>query len=100
MGVLAELGLILFISKMDITYTTINGVKYAFATYREETFQTIADNISEEEIQSRFANLKRIIDEQYETLNSKDKEIEEARNQQQHIVLVDLKQKTQPIGDI
>ena len=85
---------------MDITYTTINGVKYAFATYRKETFQTIADNIPEEEIQSRFANLKRIIDEQYETLNSKDKEIEEARNQQQHIVLVDLKQKTQPIGDI
>tara|TARA_B100000212_G_scaffold104552_2_gene77327 strand:- start:6718 stop:6975 length:258 start_codon:yes stop_codon:yes gene_type:complete len=85
---------------MDITYTTINGVKYAFATYREETFQTIADNVSEEEIQSMFANLKRIIDEQYETLNSKDKEIEEARNQQQHIVLVDLKQQTQPIGDI
>ena len=85
---------------MNITYTTINGVKYAFATYKNETFQTIADNASEEEIQSMFANLKRIIDEQYETLNSKDKEIEEARNQQQHIVLVDLKEQTLSVGDI
>jgi len=55
---------------MDITYTTINGVKYAFATYKNETLRTIADNVSEKEIQSMFANLKRIIDEQYETLDS------------------------------
>lgn len=85
---------------MNITYTTINGVKYAFATYKNETFQTIADNVSEKEIQSMFANLKRIIDEQYETLDSTDKNIEESRNQQQHIVLVDLKQQTQSVGDI
>ena len=85
---------------MNITYTTINGVKYAFATYKNETFQTIADNVSEKEIQSMFANLKRIIDEQYETLDSTDKNIEESRNQQQHIVLVDLKQQTLSVGDI
>jgi len=85
---------------MDITYTTINGVKYAFATYKNETFRTIADNIAEEEIQSMFANLKRIIDEQYEKLDSADKNIEESRNQQQHMVLVDLKQQTQSVGDI
>tara|TARA_B100000927_G_scaffold173428_1_gene139775 strand:- start:768 stop:1025 length:258 start_codon:yes stop_codon:yes gene_type:complete len=85
---------------MDITYTTINGVKYAFATYKNETLRTIADNVSEKEIQSMFANLKRIIDEQYETLDSTDKNIEESRNQQQHIVLVDLKQQTLSVGDI
>jgi hypothetical protein len=85
---------------VNITYTIINGVKYAFATYKNETFQTIADNVSEQDIQGMFANLKRIIDEQYETLNSKDKEIEESRNQQEHLVLVDLKQQTQSVGDI
>ena len=47
-----------------------------------------------------FANLKRIIDEQYEKLDSADKNIEESRNQQQHMVLVDLKQQTQSVGDI
>ncbi len=85
---------------MNITYTTINGVKYAFATYKNETFQTIADNVSEEEIQSMFTNLKRIIDEQYEKLDGEDKNIEESRNQQQHMVLVDLKQQTRSVGDI
>tara|TARA_B100000212_G_scaffold120331_1_gene90060 strand:+ start:106 stop:363 length:258 start_codon:yes stop_codon:yes gene_type:complete len=85
---------------VNITYTTINGVKYAFATYKNETFQTIADNVSEEEIQSMFTNLKRIIDEQYEKLDGEDKNIEESRNQQQHMVLVDLKQQTRSVGDI
>lgn len=85
---------------MNITYKTFNGVKYAFATYKEETFQTIADNVSEEEIQSMFANLKRIIDEKYETLDSTDKNIEELRNQQEHLVLVDLKEQTQSVGEI
>ena len=71
---------------MDITYKTINGVRYAFAAYRNETFQTMAETTSEEEIQDMFSNLKTIIDEKYEKLDNTDKNIEEARNQQEHMV--------------
>ena len=85
---------------MDITYKTINGVRYAFATYKNETFQTMAEDVSEEQIQDMFANLKRIIDEKYETLNTTDKNIEESRNQQEHLVLVDLKDPIIPVGEI
>ncbi len=85
---------------MDITYKTINGVKYAFATYKNETFQTMAEDASEEQIQDMFANLKRIIDEKYESLNTTDKNIEESRNQQEHLVLVDLKDPIIPVGEI
>ena len=85
---------------MDITYKTINGVRYAFATYKNETFQTKAETTSEEEIQDIFANLKRIIDEKYESLNTADKNIEEARNEQEHMVLVDLKDPIIPAGEI
>ena len=85
---------------MDITYKTINGVRYAFATYKNETFLTKAETISEEEIQDMFANLKRIIDEKYETLNTTNKNIEESRNQQEHLVLVDLKDPIIPVGEI
>ena len=85
---------------MDITYKTINGVRYAFATYKNETFQTMAEDVSEEQIQDMFANLKRIIDEKYETLNTTNKNIEESRNQQEHLVLVDLKDPIIPAGEI
>jgi len=85
---------------MDITYKTINGVRYAFATYKNETFQTKAETTSEEEIQDMFSNLKRIIDEKYQTLNATDKNIEELRNQQEHLVLVDLKDPIIPVGEI
>lgn len=85
---------------MDITYKTINGVKYAFATYKNETFQTMAEDVSEEVIQGMFSNLKRIIDEKYQTLNTTDKNIEESRNQQEHLVLVDLKDPIIPVGEI
>lgn len=85
---------------MDITYRTINGVKYAFATYKNETFQTMAEDVSEEVIQGMFSNLKRIIDEKYQTLNTTDKNIEESRNQQEHLVLVDLKDPIIPVGEI
>ena len=85
---------------MDITYKTINGVRYAFATYKNETFQTMAEDVSEEQIQDMFANLKRIIDEKYETLNTTNKNIEESRNQQEHLVLVDLKDPIIPVGEI
>ena len=43
---------------MDITYKTINGVRYAFAAYRNETFQTMAETTSEEEIQDMFLKVK------------------------------------------
>ena len=95
-----ERGVKLLIFKMDITYKTINGVRYAFATYKNETFQTMAETISEEEIQDMFSNLKRIIDEKYQTLNATDKNIEELRNQQEHLVLVDLKDPIIPVGEI
>ena len=95
-----ERGVKLLIFKMDITYRTINGVRYAFATYKNETFQTMAENTPEEQIQDMFANLKRIIDEKYETLNTTDKNIEESRNQQEHLVLVDLKDPIIPVGEI
>ena len=85
---------------MDITYKTINGVRYAFAAYRNETFQTMAETTSEEEIQDMFSNLKTIIDEKYEKLDNTDKNIEEARNQQEHMVLVDLKDPIVPVGEI
>ena len=85
---------------MDITYKTINGVRYAFATYKNETFQTMAEDVSEEVIQGMFSNLKRIIDEKYQTLNTTDKNIEESRNQQEHLVLVDLKDPIIPVGEI
>ena len=97
---LVELGVYNLIFKMDITYKTINGVRYAFATYKNETFQTMAENTSEEQIQDMFANLKRIIDEKYETLNTTNKNIEESRNQQEHLVLVDLKDPIIPVGEI
>jgi len=97
---LVELGVYNLIFKMDITYKTINGVRYAFATYKNETFQTMAEDVSEEQIQDMFANLKRIIDEKYETLNTTDKNIEESRNQQEHLVLVDLKDPIIPVGEI
>ena len=97
---LVELGVYNLIFKMDITYRTINGVRYAFATYKNETFQTMAEDVSEEQIQDMFANLKRIIDEKYETLNTTDKNIEESRNQQEHLVLVDLKDPIIPVGEI
>ena len=95
-----ERGVKLLIFKMDITYKTINGVRYAFATYKNETFQTMAETTSEEEIQDMFSNLKRIIDEKYQTLNATDKNIEELRNQQEHLVLVDLKDPIIPVGEI
>ncbi len=97
---LVELGVYNLIFKMDITYRTINGVRYAFATYKNETFQTMAEDVSEEQIQDMFANLKRIIDEKYETLNTTNKNIEESRNQQEHLVLVDLKDPIIPVGEI
>jgi len=97
---LVELGVYNLIFKMDITYKTINGVRYAFATYKNETFQTMAETTSEEEIQDMFSNLKRIIDEKYQTLNATDKNIEELRNQQEHLVLVDLKDPIIPVGEI
>lgn len=95
-----ELGVYNLIFKMDITYKTINGVRYAFATYKNETFQTMAEDVSEEVIQGMFSNLKRIIDEKYQTLNTTDKNIEESRNQQEHLVLVDLKDPIIPVGEI
>ena len=86
---------------MDITYTTINvELSMLLQLIEKKLFKRLQIIYQRKKYKVGLVNLKRIIDEQYETLNSKDKEIEEARNQQQHIVLVDLKQKTQPIGDI